>query len=313
LAGFEIIDVHVHLCRDAAQEKLVFPKAGWPDDWYWCNPERVGAYMDQRGVSHMVAVNIMDTGRMTEGRLARLPRGASDAEVRQAKDAIRDEMQGRVRGFNDWICETHRNDARVIPFVMIDPVLFGDAVAEELDRCVGLGAKGVKIHPSICGHMPDHPALMPVYERCQELGLGVLSDTGSLVNPDGETYGYPFNWVPVLSAFPRLKFIMAHLTDQMWDDRLELSRQFRDNLWFDVAGGLVDKLHPPALHREMPVAQAPRVFRKVGIDRILFGTDAPGRGDLDILERAGQIVALPLQDGEKEMILSGNAKRFLGL
>src|SRR6266702_6406992 len=94
-----IVDVHVHLCRDTAQEKAVFPKNGWPDEWYWCSPDKVGPYMDARGVSHIVAVNIMDTGRMTEGRLARLP-GETSAEKReQARGQIGQDMAGRVRSF----------------------------------------------------------------------------------------------------------------------------------------------------------------------------------------------------------------------
>ena len=106
---------------------------------------------------------------------------------------------------------------------------------------------------------------------------------------------------------------MAHLCDELWDDRLDLSRQFKDNLWFDIAGGIVDEHHPPGLHSEMPVSQAPRVFRKIGVERIMFGTDAPGHGDLDVLDRASQVLALPLEESEKEAILSGNAKQFLGL
>jgi uncharacterized protein len=307
----EIVDVHIHLCRDTAQEKLVFPKPGWPDDWYWCSPERITPYMDQRGISHMVAVNIMDTGRMARSRLARL--NGDEAAVERATAEIAAEMRDRVRSFNDWICETHKQNPRIIPYVMMDPVLFEGGLTDELERCIPMGAQGVKIHPSICGHMPDHPCLMPIYERCEQLGLGVLTDTGRLRNPDGQTYGYPFNWVPVLEAFPRLRFIMAHLCDELWDDRLDLSRKFKNNLWFDIAGGLVDDHHPPGLHSEMRVSQAPRVFRKIGVERIMFGTDAPGHGDLDVADRAAQILALPISDGEKEAILSANAKQFLGL
>jgi uncharacterized protein len=314
MAGYEIIDAHLHLCRDTAQEKLVFPKKGWPDDWYWCSPDKVMPYLDARGVSHVVTVNIMDTNRMTEARLSRMAReGAAKEKLAKVRAELREEMQDRVRKFNDWACETHKTNPRVIPYVMIDPVLFGTQAIDELNRCVELGTHGIKVHPSICGHMPDHPNMLPVYERCQELGLGVLSDTTSRANADGQPYGLPTNWNPVLSSFPRLKFIMAHFCDELWDDRLDMSRQFKDNLWFDMSGGLVDENHPPAGHRNMPVNQAVRVFRKVGVERMLFGSDGPGRGDVDILDAAAQIAALPFTEAEKEMILSGNAKRFLGL
>ena len=32
--AYDIVDVHVHLCRGTDQEKVVFPRKGWPDDWY---------------------------------------------------------------------------------------------------------------------------------------------------------------------------------------------------------------------------------------------------------------------------------------
>ena len=310
----EIIDIHLHLLRDVNQERLVFPKPGWPDEWYWCNPDAIVPYMDARGVSHVVTQNIMDTTRMVEARIARArASGASDDEIAKARVDLADDMRRRVRDFNSWACEAHAAEPRIVPFVMIDPILFGEEVVEELDRCIALGAKGIKVHPSICGHFPDHPQMMPVYERCQETGLGVLTDSRGRPRGDGDaSYGAPVGWRPVLSAFPRLKFIMAHFCDEMWDDRLDLAREFHDNLWFDMSGGLVDAHHPAGGHSMMPAEQAVRVFRKVGVERMLFGSDGPGGGaGQDILHAAAQVMALEFTDDEKEAILAGNAKRFL--
>ena len=314
-SGPEIIDVHLHLCKDINQERLVFPKAGWPDEWYWGNPDAVIPYMNERGVSYVATQNIMDTGRMVEARLARVRAGgASEEEVERVSLDLAENMRERVSGFNDWACEAHAAEPRIIPFVMIDPVLFGEAASEELDRCIAMGAKGVKVHPSICGHMPDHPNMMAVYERLQEAELPILTDSTSRVNEDGQQYGLPTNWRSVLSQFPRLRFIMAHFCDEMWDDRVDLSREFKDNLWFDISGGLVDAHHPSGGHSCLPANQAVRVFRKVGIERIMYGSDGPGVGaGEDIREMAAQVMALDLTDDEKEQILAGNARTFLGL
>ena len=123
--------------------------------------------------------------------------------------------------------------------------------------------------------------------------------------------GRPLGWIPVLKAFPHLKFIMAHLPDEMWDDRIDLARQFGDNLWFDMSTGLVDDHHPAGGHACMPMTQAVRVFRKIGTDRIMYGSD--GRPGGDALYGARQIMALDFTDDEKEAILSKNAKRFFDL
>lgn len=311
MSGYEIVDVHLHLCRDTAQEKLVFPKPGWPDEWYWGSPDKITPYMDSRGVSYVVAVNIMDTAAMTEARIRRM-KGATEDEVKKAQVALKEEMIDRVIKFNEWVCDVHRKNSRIIPFVMMDPLLFGDKAIDELNRCIKLGAKGIKVHPDICGHPPDHPNMMPVYQRCQDTGTWILTDSNGRGTPP---YGSPKNWIPVLSVFSKLKFIMAHLPDAMWDDRVDLARQFKDNLWFDMSTGFVDEYHPPGGHSALPVEQAVRVFRKVGTERILFGTDGPvrRRGERDILLAATQVAELPFTEDEKVQILSGNARRLLGL
>src|SRR5262249_1853220 len=128
----------------------------------------------------------------------------------------------------------------------------------------------------------------------------------------GRQPGAPRHWAPVLREFPRLKLIVAHLPGELWDERIDLAREFGDNLWFDLAGGFVDDKHPRQSHRELPIEQGARLCRKVGIDRILFGSDGPGRST-EILDSAAQVLQLELTDDEKEAILAGNARRYFGL
>ncbi|MEX2446660.1 MAG: amidohydrolase family protein [Dehalococcoidia bacterium] len=313
MQGPEIIDMHVHLCRDSQQEQVVFPKRGWPEEWYWGSPDRVLPYMDARNISHVATMNVIDTKRMVDQRINRAhAQGASQQEVDEARVTLQDDMRERVRSFNTSLLEAAQREPRIITYAYANPVLFGDETMDELERCIGLGAPGIKVHPSISAHYPDHPTMMQVYERCQEAGLGVLSDSRG--EHGGDDFGMPRGWTKVLQTFPHLKFIMAHLVDEMWDDRLEMAAEFKDNLWFDIAGGLVDERHPAGGHACMPAVQAARVFRKVGIERVLFGTDAPSGGaGRDILDCANQVIGLELTEAEKEQILSGNAKQFLGL
>jgi predicted TIM-barrel fold metal-dependent hydrolase len=81
---------------------------------------------------------------------------------------------------------------------------------------------------------------------------------------------------------------------------------------FDVSGGLVDATHPRTAHREMFAEMAPRLFRKAGIERIMFGSDEPASG-LDLHECILQILKLDLTDDEKEQIFWRNAAGLLGL
>jgi len=62
----------------------------------------------------------------------------------------------------------------------------------------------------------------------------------------------------------------------------------------------------------MPITEAVRAFRKVGIPRIMFASSS-GPGADDGLEEVRQLLKLPFTDDEKEALLVENAKRFLGL
>ena len=60
--------------------------------------------------------------------------------------------------------------------------------------------------------------------------------------------------------------------------RIDLAREFPDNLWFDMSGGFVDDHHPPSGHGALPTGQAVRVFRKIGVEWIEDGViDLGGR------------------------------------
>ncbi len=319
MAEYEIIDVHLHLNRDTATEKLVFPRPGVPDEWLCGTPDTITPFMDRWGVYKIVSVNAMDTRRMSESRLNRIPRTTPESELTSIKARMHDEMVERFRRFNDWACDVYKKNPRLVMYVGIDPVLFGAKSKEYFEEWVKKGTPGIKIHPGIGGHLPDHPNLMPIYQRCQELGLPVLTDSGASggEGPGGVVYGEPNHWIPVLSTFPRLKLIMAHFCSSYWDERIILAEKYKDNLVFDISGGVNE---PSGRfgggqgardgHRAIPRQDAVRVFRKVGIERLMFASDGTGHR---IPGMAEQLMALELSDEEKRLIFSGNAKRILGL
>ena len=317
--GFEFIDVHVHLLRNVQQERLVFPRPGVPDEWLVRTPERQVEFMKRWGISYTVLPNAMDTAVMLEQRMRRLGHMASEKEEQETRARLKVDLVRRFREFNDWACELGKQYPQLIPFVGIDPVLFEENTLPYFEEWVKKGTKGIKIHPGQIGAKPDHPILMSVYQRCQELGLPILTDSGLSHAADhgGIAYGEPVNWTPVLSTFPRLKLIMAHFCSGFWDERIALAERFKDNLVFDISGGMQAPGRGGGAgftardgHRALPVEDGMRVFRKVGIDRLLFASDGSG---ISFINYAEQIMALDFTQEEKQLIFSGNAKRFLKL
>jgi predicted TIM-barrel fold metal-dependent hydrolase len=304
-----IVDFHVHLCRSVEEEKRVFPRVGWPDEWYWGNEERIISYMDVWNISHIVIVNFMDTRTVTRARLARASNQPGFEHTQAWDQSCREEMVDRVRRFNTWACELYRSQPRIIPFVMADPVLFGVDAVEEVERCLSLGAQGVKMHPRLCAHMPDDPRALPIYELCRDQSVTILTDTSGVPNGEGDVFGAPIYWRPVLKQFSELKLILAHMCGERWDEQLVLAREFGDNVFFDISGGLVDESHPIEAHREMPIQEGKRVFREIGPRRILFGSDLPIR----VPDTVSQVLQLGLSDEENRWILRDNAVGLLGL
>ena len=191
-----VIDVHVHLTRTVRQEKVVFPRTDYPDEWRWANEERVSEYLTAESVDAIVAVNYMVVPDMFEQRRARHPEAA--------EHEIWDELRGRVRDFNTWILDVHREDPRVVPFVCCDIGTWRDTdtLMAELERCIGLGAMGVKMHPGLGRYFPGDTRMFPLYARLEEAGLPILSDTGSLRRgPGDDVYGMPDHFLPVFERF----------------------------------------------------------------------------------------------------------------
>lgn len=173
---------------------------------------------------------------------------------------------------------------------------------------------------------PDDEIMWSAYGKCQELGLPVLADSGPWPAPhvlvkfpspvvDGGAaavidYAEPKHWTRIAEAFPKLTIILAHFGSAWWDERVELAGVY-PNIFFDTSQGFAapDQI-PYCTHRSLAEEDVIRIFRKVGVERFMFGTDFPALAPQPQWE---QLLRLPFTDEEKRMIFSENAKRILGL
>lgn len=319
MSDYEIIDAHVHLHRTLLQEKQSFPIAGRRDRDRWGNVDSVIAYMDREGVSKIVCLNLFPTEPVRKSLLSKLPANLSATERKATEQGVEKELTERLRRHNEWICEVGRQNSRIVPGIGMQKLFAPQQMVEELVLRVSQGAKAVKLLPGMFMHYPDDRAFWPLYEKCQELGIPVTSDTGTLGADScgGLCYGQPIRFTQVLESFPRLKLVMCHLGSAFWDERVELAERY-PNLSFDISGGFNPPEHTmhdsPLVARDGPRAiaeeDAVRVMRRVGIKRIMFGTDGPARMLQPSLE---QILRLDLTEDERRMILAENAKRIYGI
>lgn len=327
MENFEIIDAHVHLVRTVEEEAGYYLVPGRRDINRYGNPEKAIQFMDSMGISKMVFLILIprqDRGPLNlKGRLRDLP----EEQRQKEEEKISQQIAPLMRALNEWGCEAGKRFPRLCPFICISDDLGGaKAMVDEVVLRAGQGAKGVKLHPGIFSFYPTDEQYWPLYEKCQELGLPIVSDSGPyphspvlaafpmpIIEKNIEQpadYGEPKNFAKVLEAFPHLTLVLAHLGSAWWDERIELAQKY-PNVFFDTAQAFsATDMLPVTPRRSLAEEDAVRVMRKIGVGRIMFGTDFPAVPTQPQLE---QILRLSLTDEEKQSLLSENAKRILHL
>jgi len=327
MTEFEIIDIHVHLARTLEEESKWWLSPGRRACDRLGTPERAIEYMKRVGVSKMAIMTLIP--RQYRGPLAEKAKLASlpAKQRREAEVKVGEQVAPKMREINEWGCGVGKRFPQLLPFSCISPELGGaKGMVKEVELRASQGAKGFKLHPGMFSFFPDDEVMFPAYEKCQELELPVLADSGTWPSPHVLVefpspiavvaqqavvdYCEPKNWDKVAKAFPKLIIILAHLGSAWWDERVELAQKY-PNVYFDTSQGFSapDRV-PHVAHRGLAEADVPRIFRKIGIDRILLGTDCMALEPQPQLE---QILRLPLTDEEKQKILAGNAKCVLRL
>ncbi len=321
MENFEIIDAHIHMAKTLEEEINWWKIPGRGIRERWASPEASAARMDRNGISKMVVLVILPTflrpSLAEKGRIEALP----EKEFREGESKFVQQLSPIIRDRNEWVCQVGKKNPRLIPYICMAKDL-GDskAMVDELTLRYKQGARGVKLHPGMHAFYPDDQEFWPMYAKCQELGLPVLSDSGPWDRPrilvgsaahihqKRKDYGEPKNFEKVLKDFPKLTLVMAHLGSAWWDVRVELAQKY-PNLYFDFSQGFAAPDHiPHAPHRALAEEDAIRIMRKIGIGRIMFGTDGPA---VPIEPQMEAFLRMPLTDDERRMILAENAKRIL--
>lgn len=169
----------------------------------------------------------------------------------------------------------------------------------DIDLVCSLGLKGLKFHVEYQNFVVDEPRMLKIYDYAFEKGLIVLHHAG--FDP---AYKPPFKSDPKRFAHIAKEMrggtlVVAHLGGQkQWDEVEE--HLAGTNVYLDTSMGF----------KYYSAEQFLRIVKAHGADKILFGSDSPW-------SRAGEEIAsirsLPISDGDKEKILSLNAKKILGI
>jgi uncharacterized protein len=206
----------------------------------------------------------------------------------------------------DIVAEAAAFDDVLVPFASVDPLAGAGAVSRLRDLAAG-GARGLKLHPSLQGFVPNDSRHYPLYEVAAEFGLPVVFHTGQTGIgaglPGGRgiklRYSDPMLIDDVAADFPSLTIVLAHPSVPWQDSAISIATH-KANVYIDLSGWS-PKYFPPQLVR----AANTMLKRKV-----LFGSDYPvltpdrWLADFDALE---------IKPDVRPLILKDNAVRALGL
>lgn len=170
---------------------------------------------------------------------------------------------------------------------------------KELNTIADLGFKGIKLHPDYQGVMIDDIRFLRIMDYACELGLIILTHAGIDISLPDSVHCPPKKVRKVLDEIKPDKMVLAHMGGWgQWDEVYEYLAG--ENVFMDTA----------FIYDYMSKEQFLKILEKHGSDKILFGSDTPWS---DLERGISWIRELALPKCEEENILSGNAKRLLGI
>ncbi len=202
---------------------------------------------------------------------------------------------GQTKTVNLWAQQITGN--HLISFGGIHPET--DDYKRDIDFICGLQLPGIKLHPEYQSFDICDPKMMKIYDYAISRGLMLMFHAGNDPAFPPPVHSSPAKFAKIRKELGGGIIIAAHLGGLgQWE---EVEEQLAgEDVYLDTSMGFKYYPHDRFL----------RIVKKHGADKILFGSDSPwSRADEELQIFRG----LPLTAAEKELILSGNAKRLLKL
>ena len=186
---------------------------------------------------------------------------------------------------------------RIISFGAVHPDT--DDYKRDIDFICGLGFKGLKFHPEYQHFTLDDEKMLKIYDYAIQKGLILLFHAGFDPAFPPPYHSNPKMFADVYKKLGGGTIVAAHLGGQkQWDEVEE--HICGTDIYIDTSMGF----------EYYSKEQFMRIVKSHGADKILFGSDSPwSKADYEL----ECIRSLPLTDEERELILSGNARRLLGI
>ncbi len=182
-------------------------------------------------------------------------------------------------GLEDLYEATKKYPGRFYPYVRLNPN-YVDRALEIMDKAVKeYGFVGVKLHPVCYCMLPWKAPTLRILERAAEYDIPVLFHCSD------EPFCYPLEIAEAAARCPETKIIMAHMGGfYHFEDALRACEK-HPNLYIDTS----ETMYPEK------IAEA---VRRIGAERILFGSDLPADNPAVEIEKIKSL-RLPKEDEDR--------------
>ncbi len=213
-----------------------------------------------------------------------------------------------------------RFSGRFIPFAVINPIYAG--WRDDLEMCVTkMGMKGIRVYPQYHDYEITDPSLLELVSVARDRRLPVAIDIRMVDSRQRSWMDIPLydynapvkkdiiskewslkNIVPLVREIPDAKYMIVNVANSIGlnDEDLELFR--KTNILFDTSGRVM-----------MADNSLSELIKRFGKEKFAFGTHSPVLDYLTARLRIESMSSAEADDETRELLRSGNAKKFLGL
>lgn len=194
---------------------------------------------------------------------------------------------------------------RFVPFAVINPIYaaWRDHFSESTGR---MAMKGIRLYPKYHGYELADPACIELVKRARDQGLPIAISLRMVDSRPGSWMDLPRKeeWalkdvVPIIKAVPDAKFLILNVSNSavLPEDETRLFREA--DVIMDTSGRNLVNLG--------------ELLGTYGKSKFAFGSHAPMLDDVTGLLRIESLRDNEADEATKEMLRSGNIKKFLSI
>ena len=238
-----------------------------------------------------------------EGLLKSMDRfGVSMAVVSNMNSIFYKNTQAANEELHKQLNDDNTARDRIIPFAVINPIYSGWKNDFEVSS-TAMGMKGIRLFPRYHGYALTNPACIELVKMARDRGLPVAlclrmvdARPGSWMDLPRSTEWALRDVLPIIKEVPDAKYLILNIANSAHLNEEDTATIKKTEVIMDTSGRNIVNLG------EMLV--------RFGKDKFAFGTHSPILDEVTGLLRIESLRKEEADDATKEMLRSGNAKRF---